>query len=487
VAENSVTTTFFANEKDAQAAIVRLEKKYADLEAKIKGVAKSSRTSAEQAEDGLKGWVGGLASMAAGYVALPMLISRVISANKEMIDQADQASLKYDKLFRNLRVQAGLNAVGGEAAQGKVTGLAIKNAVTPEFAAKAATQLVSSGFSPEDATGGALDIFLQGMKAGNMAEGDPKEMVQSFGQFLAAQGLDKNTENLKKAIVYSQRLFKTGDLEVSDLSALAGRSQAAQGKLSLEETFGVFNTLRQKTGADKSATAFQALIDRMTGFSGDPMATKALRKAGMKPGDTDLVGENIGTALDRIAAGAERIPEEKRAAWFQDLFGREVGSPIHGLIRDRAEIPKAMEQLKDTSGFAGDVATATSGKAAARARFETLKEQEAAARDTGTVDLFNAAETVAKEQGWNWLNRKIGRLVAETLSAAGASDDTALTFGFGGDNMSGPSADAIKAKRAELEGSAAEQARLLEANNKFLEEIAANTRKRPGRESGGAP
>lgn len=485
--ENSVTTTFFANEKDAQAAIVRLEKKYADLEAKIKGVGKASRTSSEDAEDGLKGWIGGLASMAAGYVALPLLISRVVDANREMLEQADQASLKYDKLFRNFRVQAGLTALGGEAAQKKVTGLAIQNAVTPEFAAKAATQLVSSGFSTEDATGGALDIFLQGMKAGNMAEGDPKEMVQAFGQFLAAQGLEKNTENLKKAIVYSQRLFKTGDLEVSDLSSLAGRSQAAQGKLSLEETFGVFNTLRQKTGADKSATAFQALIDRMTGFSGDPMAVKALRKAGMKPGDTDLVGENITTALDRIAAGADRIPEEKRAAWFQDLFGREVGSPIQGLIRDRAEIPKAMEQLKDVGGFTGDVAVATSGKAAARSRFETMREQELAARDTGTVDLFNAAEQMGAEQGWSWLNRKIGRAVAETLSAMGASDETALFFGFGGDNLSGLKPEEVKARKAEMEGSAAEQLRVLEANNRYLEEIATNTRKRGAREGVGAP
>lgn len=482
--ENSVSTTFFANEKDAHAAIVRLEKKYADLEAKIKGVGKSSRTASESAMSGIEGWLGGLSSMAAGYLALPALIGRVTDAQREMLEQADMAALKYDKLFRNMRVQMGLGALESDEAKRKVQGLAFKNAVQPEFAARAATQLVSSGFSTEDATGGALDIFLQGMKAGNMAEGDPKEMVQAFGQFLAAQGLDKNADNLKKAIVYSQRLFKTGDLEVSDLSALAGRSQAAAGKLSLEEVFGVFNTLRQKTGADKSATAFQALMDRITGFSGDPTAVKALRKAGMKPSDTDLVGENITTALDRIAAGSEKIPEEKRAAWFQDLFGREVGSPIQGLIRDRAEIPKAMDQLKDLSGFTEDVAVATSGKAAAQTRHEALREMRNDALDTQFEQKLNAADELAEERGSNWFARGMYRTFARFNRSIGLSDDRALDAVYS-------TPDRAARFDALSSGAGSEDVKkLIESNAevvKELKEINENTKRRAAREGGGAP
>lgn len=397
--ENSVTTTFFADEKAAQAAIVRLEKKYADLENRLKQVSKRSRQGSDEAIVGLGRWTGQLTSMAAGYLALPALIGSVIAANKQMIDQADQAALKYDALFRRFRVQTGLGTLAGEEAQKRIQNLAVKNALPVEFASAAATQLVSSGFTAEEGSGAALDVLLKTIQASNLGGGDPTQLAQSFGQFLGAQGLEKNAENLQRVAVAVQRLFKGTDLQVSDLSQLAARSQTAVGRASIEEQLGVFDVLREKTTADKASTAFQALFDRLTGFVGDPVATKALRGAGLKPGDVDLVGESVSDALDRLAAGAERLPEEKRAAFFQDLFGREVGGQLQGLVRDRGKIADAVKILSDTKGFEEDVAIATSGKAAGRTRGESAEEVLASALDVGIEDYFKARRLVARARG----------------------------------------------------------------------------------------
>lgn len=378
------------------------------------------------------------AQMATGVGTVTQAVKVLVEEILRVHEAADGAALRLEKMQRQFSVQSGLKGLELEQAQERITARAKKNAIPLDAANRAAVQLVSSGFSAQEGSGDSLDIFLQAVQASNLGDKDTTELAKASGQFLAARGLAKNGPNLKKALVAVQRLFKGTDMQLSDLSNLAGKSEAFAGVTSMEETLAVFDVLRERSSPDVASTAEKIIFSRLQGASEDPMRKGLLKRMGLKAGDVDLVGENIGTVLDRMAAGMESLPEEQRSAVMQRFFGDEAAAPAMGLIRDRGKIPGLIAMMGDEAGFLEDVAAGTSGKGAARVRAEIGKEQRVAKLDTGFTDVLNAAEELAEERGGNPYLSGIRRKTAQFTAAAGSlffdrktAEDFAIEGAFG--------------------------------------------------------
>ena len=254
---------------------------------------------------------GKIAGIATAYFSVGSAISAVMAANRKWIEETEAAANRVDVSMRKVAVQGGLNAVQSKEAQKKIGDIAIETSVNPALARSGAQQLISSGFSVEDATGPALRTLLQTAVASNVKDQDPTQAAQSLGQFIEAMGLQKNAANLEKVAVGTQRLFKGTDLQLSDLSQLAGKSQSFAGRQDTEEVLATFDVLREKTGADKASTALKIFGDRLMGAKGDKEREDQLQRVGIRPENVDLQGETITEALDRIDAGMARLPVEE--------------------------------------------------------------------------------------------------------------------------------------------------------------------------------
>lgn len=484
MADQSVKLQFFGSAAAAEKAIVQLEKKYDDLTNKLKQVSRESKRSTDQGTSGFMAMAGSVAKMAAGMVGVPALIGSMLSAQQSFRREAEQTAVAYDKMFRGFRVQAGLSEVQGAAAQKQIQAAATRNAVEVGFAKSAATQLVSSGFSVQDATGGALDTLLQGLAASNLTNADPTQLTQALGQFIESQGMEKNAANLQQVLVASQRLFKATDFQVSDLSQLAGKSAGFVGKLSVPEVMGTFDVLRNVMNADTASTAQKIFVERLTGAKGDKGRERELASLGLAPEMVDFQGENISTVLDRLATAFDKMDPTKRSGTLQRLFGTEASSAAEYLIRERGRLPKAIAAAADTEGFQTDVGIATSGVAAGAQRQKNMQEAIRAANGGRIEAMAKEMESMMIEQG---------------ISPARAAD---LAARYRGEGIFSPVIESTRAllgdQAAAYAATGATPAEYAEAQRRvdaaqqsaekqvgILERIEANTRGRPNRNAQG--
>ena len=395
--------------------------------------ARAVNRTKKELDDSSKAGVKGFEAMttkvlglAAGFIGLRTGISFFMTANEQILEQANKIGRTYDELFRKLQVQTGLDDVQGVTAKIRVLDRAEKYSVNEDNAAAASTQLASSGFSQEDATGGALDVVLQGLASSNKLGENPVQLTQALGQFLAAQGLEKNTANLERVVVGTQRLFKGTDLQISDLTQLSGKSQGLAGKMSPEEVLATFDVLREKTDADKASTALKIFGERVTGATEDKERSAVLKQLGLKPEDVDLKGEDIQTVLDRLAQGFDAVKPERRSGLLQKFFGTEAASPIEGLLRDRGNIAGALDKIKDREGFASDVRTGTEGSAAAERRLAVQNRRAKVKRDD-LGDLYRTSlETEALAGGYTPFQTGVALKGFDTARNLGVSPEAAV-------------------------------------------------------------
>lgn len=395
-----VTTTFFANEQQAAAAIARLEKKYADLENAIGNVSKRSKQDANSIGDSMASWAKGVGAVAMGYLALPAIIGQVSAAQSELIRKADEAALKYDAMFRKFRIQAGLGELQGEGAKANIVRAAAATATDVSTAEQVSRQMVSQGFSTEDATGAGLTRLLETMKATNAKPEQAGEVVTAYSALLSATGQEKNQANLEKVTRQIQGTFQASPLEAADLTALAPKIQGVSSVLSTEEALAQFAVIKGKTGkADTAATTLKMFWEKLGTSETNAQSVEALSKMGLSPGQVDAIGETPADVLDRMAAGLDKLAPEQRAGVMKQLFGEEAMSGATGLIRDRSSIQGFIEKMDNEAGFQEMAGVGMSGKAAGRERGKTREELQKLAKDTGFEDYMQSLEAIQTQEG----------------------------------------------------------------------------------------
>jgi hypothetical protein len=439
---SEVTTTFLANASQAESAIAKLEKKYADLENKLKQVSKTSKADFATAVQGLQEWAIGLVSVGAAAGLLTSVFTQVRAAQAELRREADATNVTYDELIRKLRVQGGLSAAQGQEAQARLQGIAARTGVGFAVAQGTAEEMVSQGFDVASGTGAGLERMLQTIKATNADPGQARQITQAYAALLAATGQDKNAENLENVTRAVQRVFKGTPLQAPDLAALAPKIQGVSNVMPMGEALAQFAVMREKSSPEIASTAMKIIWERLQTANVNTTTAKGLATIQLKPEDVDAIGEAPAAVLDRLAEGLAKIPETERAGVMSQLFGAEAASAATGLIRDRAKVAEYVRLQSDETGFQEDVRVATSGPAAAQARTKLIEENYllSAGQEGQFEERMRAAVAAAQSSGISpgelWLRQTIARapeffgggpeaLVSPQVLAGSLGSDTA--------------------------------------------------------------
>lgn len=358
-------------------------------------------------------------------------------ANREIIDQANDIGAAYDEMAKKFRVQSGLRGLQAEQAQNRIFDIANVTAVTNEQATSAATQLVSSGFAVEEATGGALQSFLETLQASNIAgaNADPAEMAKAFAQYLNAQGLPLNAESVRMLGQSSQALFKGTNFQVSQLGDLAKSASAIAPLVNQQQQLGAFASLVQRQGSAEASTGLRNTVVRLASASGNAAREEALSRMGLTAADVDFQGEDLVTVLERLREGVESLPAEQRTSTMARLFGEEALTSASNLINNVDEIRQNMAIQQDTEAFRSDVSEATSGRGSAAVRLQNQRERQLLALDQGDDLVSQALENQLRAGGASPFRTGLASQTLRTGRSLGLNQQSALRAASQANNL----------------------------------------------------
>ncbi|MFH5806333.1 phage tail tape measure protein [Alienimonas sp. DA493] len=411
------------------------------------------------------------------------------SANREIIEQAAEIAERYEDAAKRFRVQSGLRGIEAGDAQRRIEKIAVENAVSLDTGFAAATQLVSSGFTAREASGGSLDAFLDVLAATNQTgEGvDSEGLAKAMAGFLTANQLELTGENIRTYGGGLQSLFKSTNLQLDALPSLGKEAGALQSALSPQEQLAAAAVLQTQGSQDasSSATNLRNVVGRLQTAAASDTAGPALERLGLTAADVDFVGERIDDVLGRIGAGLQSVPEEERAGIAKSLVSEAGIASLNTLIANRSALRKNVADQANLGQFDADVAEAQQGAGAARIRLETASEvrrtQQYQADDIIKASLREELES----RGYAQARTELFLGAYSTARAFGAGPDTAADLGMGDYGEFAEVQDAALKRATQAAGlesnpqSFEEFAEALRENTRSNRDVAAEMKKRP--------
>lgn len=407
----------------------------------------------ERNTKGMEQFVNRLVSVQQGVNLITSGMRQWFQYSQQLAQEADQLALKYDEIGRKFQVQSGLKGIAASAAQERIAQISIRQSYDVERANAAATQLVSSGFSAEEASGASLEEFLRVLNAANAAglNVDPVQLAKSVTGYLQSQGMELNAQNLARLGRGTQRLFKSTNIQLADLVDVSKVGSLLGKFLTPEEQLAAISVSADAARpSSESATAFRGMVGSLAGARVNETKVKALQEMGLTPADVDLVGEGFQEVLPRLASGMEKMPEEQRYGALQKLFGQEYAAFAQDIITGRGKIAERVKLMSDDFAFLQDVTIATSGPAAGARRLSAQRELQTLDYARGDVNMASVIEQELRGQGYSPFRANFASWMYHFGRGIGLSADTAanqvLPYG------SGLSADSIRRRVLESEG-----------------------------------
>lgn len=314
--------------------------------------------------------IGTWSSIAGAIGLAKQTLSEFADIQKRVNENARSASVGPDAMARAFAVQGGLSNQQLEEARRQITQIAINRRVAPETAFSAATQLVSSGFSPSEVTtGGGLDNFLKVLAASNAtgANVDSQDLSQKLVQFLSATGQQRTAGNVLSTGQQIQALFKGTNIQLADLGQLAG--EAAKINQAFPELgnqqLGIFSQFRDVQEASVGSTAMRAALIAIRTAGATPEKAKALASLGLSPEDVD--DESFATVQERLTGAFERAGPVQANIAAKKLFGDEglIARQILFTPEGMATTRERLAMGANAAAFERDVAL-TEGSISAR-------------------------------------------------------------------------------------------------------------------------
>lgn len=398
--------------------------------------------SATQKSNGFfDGAAGKVASLAAGYFTvttavngIKFAIDAVMESNRKFIEQAEEAGAKYDKLFRQFRIQAGLGAIEGDAAKTNILKQAEIAGFTEDRAASAATALVSAGVSPEQASGGALAGFLATLNAQGLRDADPSQYADALTAVLQSNGMQVDAANMTKLGVQLQsEPIKATKLKLTSLPKLASISSGLAGAMTQEEQLAAYAVGGSAAGNfDSFGTSMADIIKNLRIAGSKTDATEYLGKIGLKPGDVDFVGEDFRTVMQRFGGALDKAPEELRSQVLAKVIeGGNISN--FNLMRNNLgtilDTAGSMNSAESQRLYANDVMVGSSGIDAARTRQALRRNRIQAERDTQGSLLRNELIQRSLERGDSPLAQDLQGRYFDSIRFLGFDDQSALSAG----------------------------------------------------------
>lgn len=403
MASQNARIEFTAKDEQIVNALRKLNNNLDKTERKLEQVSKTSQKSNRMLSGGFENarrHLLGVATSILGAGGVLAGFHQMIAANRQFRMETDEAALSMDKLIRKFNVQSGLRGLRSKEAQRGIGDAATRNAVSNEAAFSAATQLVSSGATPGQASGALLDEFLKVLAATNQVgeDVDQAELAKSLLGFLSANRLGFTGDNIARVGRGTQALFKGTNLQLSGLPALSKEAAGLSRFLSPEEQLASFSVLLDEgIDAPSAAVALRNIVSRASTVGAKPKASKGLKTLGIKAEAIDFVGEDFNTVLDRLETAIRGTQEKDRAGALTKIFSEAGVAPLLSLIAKRSQITDRVGLQQDTDQFTRDVREAQTGPNAALNRLRAAREQSVAQDGAGQAVFRGAFERVLRE------------------------------------------------------------------------------------------
>lgn len=424
---NSVQLTQTVDDRDVVQALQRQLKLIDQIEKRLDDTGKAGDRAGKKTA---LSWANAKAAFDFGVQAL----GAFSEANQRIIQEADQIGQKYDEIFRRFNIQSGLRGIAGEQAQQRILQIAERNAVLGDKAFEAATQLVSSGFSAEEASGGSLDAFLKTLAATNAVrpDVDAAGLAQAVASYLGSQGLQKNAANVQDVGQRIQSLFLGTNLQIGDLAAFSKQASAFKGRLTSEEQFAGLSALRDVgLGGEEATTALRNFVAAVTSQKLSKDKVGVLSQLGISPDEIDLQGESFRQVLDRLAKARAAADPALVESQFAKFFEKAQVPAVLNLLDARERITGNIAlQQQAGAGFDSALAEATAGRAAATRRQEVRRERRRLAGDGRDAIVGEEFEAAIEEAGFSPIQGGLAREAFEFSRGLGFGEETSLNVGL---------------------------------------------------------
>lgn len=427
--ENSVTTTFFADEKAAAEAITRLEKKYDDLENKLRHVHRESKEGGAHAIEALKELGTFAVSAGLGFTTAMGAVEKFSEVVREARRDAEEAAKAQERLQTRLNIQTGQFGVGGRQNREAVELAAFGAAKTPEEISRLFVGLRRGGLTDEEARG-AIGSQSKAFAAAFEASGGALT-PEAFANAMTA-ALDKQAAKTPQALGQSGR---------DVFAALQGTNLQAEDIGSAAQ---ILSTLGAGKGRERHA--------------------RALQQIGLKLSDVDLQGEGLFEAVGKIRGGLDNVPAERRQILLQEIFGDAgLGNRLIGAEGAMGGKRGLLEPA---------VAAATGGRDAEAKRAGIDKALRDAANADENELAFQALDIQLRESGMSDFRRSI--TMQTNRAGISAARALGITSGTGPEAIEGISDNPQRVREIEQElreGKTATLEALMEKQNETLAEI----------------
>ena len=361
------------------------------------------------------GFLGGISAVTSG-------LKLMVSLEEEAQQKAAQTGKEFDNLQRSWRVLSGLRGLEAKSSQSAIEKIAIANSFTKEQAYGGAKGLVSAGFSPGEASGGALNELLYGMAAAGEIEGNPEELAPAIAGYLFSTGKKKDAAGIRDVISRVQALGNTNFM-LKDLPALASEAGSLK-ELTSEEQFAGMAVLQESVKGTTAATVMRNAVTALTAQKTNKQAMKALKGLGVDPESIDLIGEDFITAMSTMKGALKTADPEMKKSYISTFVGKENASSFLAVMDNLDTLKANIAAQKDLSGYEAAFTEATTGPNAMRRRLTTRIEQLRNDRNQN-VDI---GEQMIELQGLEQGKSEFGISMGKAIYRGGMA--TVGTFGY---------------------------------------------------------
>ena len=403
-----------------QAELKKLQSGGADVVKVTDQIKKSTMSAVKQ-----------ITTMAAGYLSAVNAARTLMAVQTELQNKGRDLGITFDEAFRKFNIQGGLQGPAADLARTSIERSAVKLSMDPIEVAGIAEQLVSSGFSPEQASGASLESFLKLMAGTNQAmsargEGavSTKDLVQAVSSYMENLKLDKTAASIDRFAVVAQTAFKKTNLQLEDFAALAPEAAVLKDLLPLEQQVAIMSAIRDTdpSGAE-SATSLRNIALRTSTIT-EPTRIAALAQANLKPEEIDGTGENFLDGLKKLRAGLEKLPEEQRRKVAKVMYEERGVAPFMTLMQPGVleEIDRRAKDFQDRATYEKDVITATSGKSAQARRLkaeEDIRLSRLTADKASPQEIRTAMRAEAVSRGMGETEAAFRDFIAQQVGTAG--------------------------------------------------------------------
>lgn len=385
------------------------EKKRIEREA-----AAARKESANEANSGVRGWLIGLVGVQALYSGITGGLKEAIEAQKELMRLTDEQGRAQDRRTRNFGVNAGLNIADSKVAAAAINQVAVKTGFKAEQLEPAASEMVGSGATWQDASGQGLTNLVQA--TGVTGGGSLEDAAGSMGLTLKAAGLDNTPANIRRVGQNIYALRKKGRTEMESLRPLASELSIAKDQ-PLEDNLALMGTFEDVTDSSKAAGAFGSLQRRLRAPNAE--VKKAMAMAKLKPQDVDFIGEDTGKVIDTLSAAMKSLPEEKRGAFIKGIAGGDYLGQTDYLLKNPERFKELRAAQNDKAGYEDAIKQKFSGVDFAMAAGEEEKRQQLAGMMTPETARATQRDLLRIKGGDNAYRSSLIQGAGTTALAAG--------------------------------------------------------------------